>query len=167
MYWQLHTGAIAYNNARFGRGSGGIFLSNVGCRGTESSLLSCSNPGIGVHTCDHSDDAGVRCLGKAAWSCQIDYVNFQGSVFHAKFVLAVPTNCREGQIRLVGGLRQGRVEICLSGLWGTVCDNSWDSRDAGVVCRQLGYPVLGETAKDDLRYYWIRIQYGLYVTPGE
>ena len=60
-------------------------------------------------------------------------------------ILAVPTNCTEGQIRLRGGSqRQGTVEICLSGFWGTICDNSWDSRDASVVCRQLGYPVLGE-----------------------
>ena len=70
---------------------------------------------------------------------------FKDKVFHANFVLAVPTNCREGQIRLVGGVRAGTVQICLSGLWGTVCDNSWDSRDAGVVCRQVGYPVLGKT----------------------
>ena len=62
----LTTGAIAYTNAYFGRGSGGIFLSNVGCTGTESSLLSCTNPGIGYHTCDHSNDAGIRCLGRAA-----------------------------------------------------------------------------------------------------
>ena len=60
-------------------------------------------------------------------------------------ILAVPTNCTEGKIRLRGGSqRQGTVEICLSGFWGTICDNSWDSRDASVVCRQLGYPVLGE-----------------------
>ena len=48
---------------------------------------------------------------------------------------------KEGDIRLVEGsyLWQGRVEIFLSGVWGTMTDDYADYREASVVCRQLGY----------------------------
>jgi len=29
------------------------------------------------------------------------------------------------------------VEVCFGKLWGTICHNSWDNRDAGVICKQL------------------------------
>ena len=49
-------------------------------------------------------------------------------------------NCSDGAIRLMNGRDQyeGRVEVCFSGLWGTVCDNHWDTTEAEVVCTQLG-----------------------------
>ena len=35
----------------------------------------------------------------------------------------------------------GRVEICINGVWGTVCSNYPHSNYSRVVCRQLGYNV--------------------------
>lgn len=53
--------------------------------------------------------------------------------------------CTEGDVRLVqgGNSREGRVEICKSNVWGTVCDNGWGTLDARVVCRQLGFSAAG------------------------
>jgi len=48
---------------RYGSGSGPIWLDNVGCAGSESCLLSCSNNGIGVHNCFHSEDVAISCSG--------------------------------------------------------------------------------------------------------
>ena len=55
-------------------------------------------------------------------------------------------DCADGDIRLRGGSSsmEGRVEICYSGVWGTVCDDLFGRADAAVACRQLGFSSSGK-----------------------
>ena len=56
-------GGRAYSNARFGTGSGPIFLDDVQCTSSSSKLLECPSRPILSHNCLHSADAGVGCEG--------------------------------------------------------------------------------------------------------
>ena len=53
----------AVHGGFYGAGDGEIWLDEVACKGTESSLLTCSMI-AGQHDCSHDEDAGVVCLSK-------------------------------------------------------------------------------------------------------
>ena len=58
-------GVEVITGSQFGQGAGPIFLDQLRCSGTESSLLECDRfAGLGLHSCDHSQDAGVSCIGE-------------------------------------------------------------------------------------------------------
>uniref|UniRef100_A0A9J7X4B3 Lysyl oxidase homolog n=1 Tax=Cyprinus carpio carpio TaxID=630221 RepID=A0A9J7X4B3_CYPCA len=113
------TAKEALTGAKMGQGMGPIYMNEVQCRGDEKSLWDCPHKNITAKDCKHMEDASVI--------CNIPYMGFEKS------------------IRLTGGRTrlEGRVELLLStgsGVrdWGLVCGDGWTSREAMVVCRQLG-----------------------------
>ena len=64
MHYEIPTGAVAFTNAHFGRGTGPIHLDNVDCSGSESRLTDCLHSSSASCRFGHSEDAGVRCQGK-------------------------------------------------------------------------------------------------------
>ena len=54
-------------------------------------------------------------------------------------------DCGDGDVRLIGSSLEGRLEVCYSGVWGTVCNRGWaNTPNSAVVCNQLGHSSLGE-----------------------
>ncbi|XP_014353055.1 deleted in malignant brain tumors 1 protein isoform X2 [Latimeria chalumnae] len=101
----------APGKAHFRKGTGPIWLDNICCSGTESYLWQCGVNSLGQHNCKHDEDAGVICSEE-----------------------------REPiKLRLVNGDNpcSGTLQVFYEGQWGTICDASWDTNEAEVVCRQL------------------------------
>ncbi|KAK7149908.1 hypothetical protein R3I94_009281 [Phoxinus phoxinus] len=95
----------------FGQGPGPVWLSDVQCSNTESTLRHCSLKEWGQNTCGHEKDAGVACHRKIKFSDGINACSGRVDIFYYHW---------------------GNIQ------WGTVSDNGWDLSDAAVVCREMG-----------------------------
>ncbi|KAL8565021.1 hypothetical protein ACOMHN_003397 [Nucella lapillus] len=128
-------GGEAVGDAAFGQGSGLIWLDNVDCSGHEGSLALCDHRGWTSHDCSHLEDAGVRCHTRRHTTTPVP-------------TTPTPTMPPPESVRvyLVNGStpNQGRVELEVGEQRGTICDDSFDSRAAAVICRMVGYNDGGE-----------------------
>ena len=152
----------------YGEGSGKIHNYSIVCIGTEANITQCSYINNTVIT-SAQQDVVIKCQqGKLYFRDRTNLLYSNNLVQYKCIIqchlwlpnkltkqLTSVTNIsddevKEGDIRLVGssdfqqGLIYGRVEIFLSGVWGTVSSYGEDTEDARVVCRQLGYNTYGK-----------------------
>ncbi|KGL74288.1 Deleted in malignant brain tumors 1 protein, partial [Tinamus guttatus] len=128
---QLGCGALVSisHGARYGEGTGRIWLDEVNCTGAEAALSQCEVKSWGEHNCQHAEDASVECAG-----------NHDSPMQDEQHLHPYSGISELGPLQLLDGPNRcaGRVEVLHNHLWGTICDDNWDLADATVVCRQLG-----------------------------
>ncbi|GAB1602923.1 atrial natriuretic peptide-converting enzyme-like isoform X1, partial [Argonauta hians] len=138
--------AVPFSN--FGAGNANFLLTNVGCFGNETSLLDCPKDPWRQHNCKRHETAGVICeLDKACPENQFECANSQ--CIDMGFLCDDVDDCGDNtdekyctaSVTLANGTNpsNGRIQITINNITGTVCDDSFDNRDAEVVCKQLGY----------------------------
>ena len=59
MFHYRYYGRVIGNT--YGPGEGTIWMDNVNCSGSESSLDDCSHNGWGISDCDHNNDVSIDC----------------------------------------------------------------------------------------------------------
>jgi len=64
----FYSALSAPHSARFGAGSGQIWLDDVRCFPSSSLIVNCQHRGWGVENCVHSEDASVICSGNPSSS---------------------------------------------------------------------------------------------------
>ena len=74
------------------------------------------------------------------------FLNNQAGIVNNSFLIIIASDgCSDGSVRLMsGGLANGRLEVCYSNVWGSICGKDFDHTDAYVVCKELGRGVSGE-----------------------
>ena len=76
--------------------------------------------------------------------CVLKALSGHTHIFLLRFMLSFTAHYYiyvvEFDLRLADGATdtEGRLEVSVDGVWGTVCDDFFESNDAAVACSQLG-----------------------------
>uniref|UniRef100_A0A8C5D1B8 protein-lysine 6-oxidase n=1 Tax=Gouania willdenowi TaxID=441366 RepID=A0A8C5D1B8_GOUWI len=139
------------HSAKFGQGQGLIWLDNVRCQGTESSIADCHSNGWGVNDCTHAEDLGVICSPERRVTKLSETVSY---------FIGTRVHLEEARLRPIlygnqGGLvNEGVLEVKHAGKWRHVCSRGWDLSSSRVVCGMLGFPAAEAFDQNAYRKLW-------------
>lgn len=125
------------HSAKYGPGTGRIWLDNLSCSGTEQSVTDCTSRGWGNSDCTHDEDAGVICKDQRLPGFSDSNVI---EVEHHLQVEEVRLRPAVGRGRRPLPVTEGLVEVRLLDGWWKVCDKGWSAHNSHVVCGMLGFP---------------------------
>ncbi|XP_043774391.1 lysyl oxidase homolog 3 isoform X5 [Cervus elaphus] len=125
------------HSAKYGPGTGRIWLDNLSCSGTERSVTECASRGWGNSDCTHDEDAGVICKDERLPGFSDSNVI---EVEHHLQVEEVRLRPAVGRGRRPLPVTEGLVEVRLPDGWSQVCDKGWTAHNSHVICGMLGFP---------------------------
>ncbi|XP_041928367.1 lysyl oxidase homolog 3B isoform X2 [Alosa sapidissima] len=130
------------HSAKYGKGAGKIWLDNVQCSGSETSISVCKSRGWGNSDCTHDEDAGVICKderlpGFVDTENVIEALSGQGDEYHIEEVRLRPV-VATAKRRLP--VTEGVVEVRYKNSWSQVCDRGWTPKNSRVICGLMGFP---------------------------
>ena len=133
---------MLWEDSRISYTEGGLTLpewevQSIRCSGPEDSLLDCGGTNA-LHGMAQCSQISVL------WCFKQDPANTDYAAL--RLVGADGSIISEPDEALDGIAVSGRLEVLIQGVWGTICDDSFEALDASVACRQLGF---GSSGKPD------------------
>ena len=127
------------NETEFEFGEGPVWLDDLTCSASDTSIDQCSHNGWGVHNCTRNDSVGVCCDPRplslpVRLTCPSRCNNTLCKACPDK-LHPDRSDCQAQET--VAGI----VEVQVDGVWGPISADGWDVNEATVVCGQLGYPI--------------------------